>query len=95
MKYCFLYLLILFCGGSLAGDLIKSERNLEINANTVTAHGENHLLKIEENPNIIFYSKKNTELIRIDKDGNFFVKGKLIKKDIELYLAMREFLILK
>ena len=32
------------------------------------------------------------EMIRLESDGTIFVKGKLIKKDIEVYLGLKEFL---
>jgi len=32
------------------------------------------------------------EIIRLESDGTIFVKGKLIKKDIEVYFGLKEFL---
>jgi len=34
----------------------------------------------------------NKELLRITADGKFFIEGKLVANDLEVYLAFRHFL---
>lgn len=42
-------------------------------------------------PNIIFYCRDNVKMIRVESNGEFFVKGKKVADDKELYDAMCQF----
>lgn len=43
--------------------------------------------------NIIFYSSKNNEVIKIHENGEFYIHGKLVTEDIEIYNAFVKFFI--
>lgn len=41
---------------------------------------------------ITFYTAENDEMLRIGSDGKFFVEGRLVQVDIEVYHAFRAWL---
>ena len=41
---------------------------------------------------ITFYTRNQTEALRIADNGDFFVQGRLMKNDLEIYQAFRKFL---
>lgn len=44
-----------------------------------------------EESNTIVFSINNEKIIKMNKDG-FYIKGKLVKKDNEIYLAFKEWI---
>lgn len=44
------------------------------------------------NRDIIFYTKDGSESLRIGENGDFFVQGRLVKNDLQVYHALRVFL---
>jgi len=44
------------------------------------------------NQDISFYSKDRIEVLRITESGDFIVQGRLVKRDVDVYIAFRVFL---
>jgi len=45
----------------------------------------------KQEPNNIVFSLDGEDMIRMNKNG-FYIKGKLVKKDKEIYLAFKEWI---
>ncbi len=50
-----------------------------------------HDIELSE-PNFVFHSEEVGEILRLEPNGDIFVKGKLIENDKEVLPALREFL---
>lgn len=51
-------------------------------------------LYVQNNSDVLSFKSQETEpVIKITEDGKFYYKGKLVTKDIEVYKALRQFLI--
>lgn len=53
---------------------------------------EMRIVKFKENEELFSIISNNQKLLSIKKNGDFFVKGKLIKNDIEVFNAFEDFL---
>jgi len=70
----------------------KETREESVTKTTIEPNGETltFLSDIPDN-NIIFYVKNSEEVLRLEPDGNIFIRGKLTDNDIHVVDALREF----
>lgn len=80
---------------------ILSNLDLEVINSDIVAHSwvtdptlqsDSVLYISEPNQDITFYSRDQVESLRLGANGDFFVQGRLVANDLEVYQAFRKFL---